>query len=180
MLRGLDTLREAWLQASSDPSRRLLIWRLPANASRLLAAFFEMQRHDEGRNTPDYFLRIDARYELGFRYSRQIKQDVLERYLGSQDELREQGVSLGWRGPNETHPDSAAGVVEVLESFVEHHGDHMRLMAAVLEPERHAPGDGFERWVSAALSAGFGKRLRLVFGRHPGRSALAAVVGQAQ
>ena len=36
MLRGLATLREAWLQASSDPSRRLLIWRLPANASRLL------------------------------------------------------------------------------------------------------------------------------------------------
>ncbi len=162
MLRGLDTLREAWLQASSDPSRRLLIWRLPANASRLLAAFFEMQRHDEGRNTPDYFLRIDARYELGFRYSRQIKQDLLERYLGSQDELREQGVSLGWRGPNETHPDSAAGVIEVLESFVAHHGDHMRMMAAVFEPERHAPGDGFERWISAALSAGPGKRLRLV------------------
>ncbi|WP_313492765.1 hypothetical protein [Stenotrophomonas sp.] len=162
MLRGLATLREAWLQASSDPSRRLLIWRLPANASRLLAAFFEMQRHDEGRDTPDYFLRIDTRYELGFRYSRQIKQDLLERYLGSQDELREQGVTLGWRGPNETHPDSAAGVVEVLASFAEHHGAHLRLMAAVLEPERYVPGDGFERWVSAALNARPSAQLRLV------------------
>ena len=46
MLRGLNALRDAWLEASADSSRRLLVWRLPAAASRLLAAFFEMQRND--------------------------------------------------------------------------------------------------------------------------------------
>lgn len=162
MLRGLSALRDAWLQASAEPAHRLLVWRLPANASRLLAAFFEMQRHDEGRDTPDYFLRIDTAYELGFRYSRQIKRDLLERYLASQDELREQQVPLGWRGPHEAHADSAKGVVDVLESFVEHHCEQMRLLAAVLEPERCVPGEGFERWVEAALAAGPGPRLRLV------------------
>lgn len=162
MLRGMSALRDAWLAASGAAERRLLVWRLPANASRLLAAFFEMQRHDAGRDTPDYFLRIDAAYELGFRYSRQIKSDLLERYLASQDELREQHVPLGWRGPHEEHPDSARGVVEVLESFVAHHHEQMRLLAVVLEPERCVPGEGFERWVESALAAAPGPRLRLV------------------
>ncbi len=162
MLRGIQRLSDAWLAAAADPSRRLLVWRLPANASRLLAAFFEMQRHDQGRDTPDYFLRVDTPYELGFRYSRQIKQTLLERYLGSQDELRGQGITLGWRGPHAEHPDSAAGVVQVLDSFAEHHGSHLRLLAAVLEPERMVLGDGFERWVDAALAASPGDRLRLV------------------
>ncbi|WMJ69050.1 hypothetical protein [Stenotrophomonas sp. 24(2023)] len=162
MLRGLNALRDAWLDATADNSRRLLVWRLPAAASRLLAAFFEMQRHDAGRDTPDFFLRLDTAYELGFRYSRQLKQDLLERYLASQEELRAQQVPLGWRGPHEAHPDSAHGVVEVLESFAAHHGEHLRLLAAVLEPERCVPGEGFERWVDAALAAGPGPRLRLV------------------
>jgi len=162
MLRGIQRLSDAWLAAAADPSRRLLVWRLPANASRLLAAFFEMQRHDQGRDTPDYFLRLDTPYELGFRYSRQIKQTLLERYLGSQDELRGQGITLGWRGPHAEHLDSAAGVVQVLDSFAEHHGSHLRLLAAVLEPERMVPGDGFEHWVDAALAASPGDRLRLV------------------
>lgn len=162
MLRGLNALRDAWLEASADRSRRLLVWRLPAAASRLLAAFFEMQRNDAGRDTPDYFLRIDTAYELGFRYSRQVKQELLDRYLASQDDLRAQQVPLGWRGPHEAHPDSAHGVVQVLESFIDHHGEHLRLLAAVLEPERCVPGVGFERWVDAALAAGPGARLRLV------------------
>lgn len=136
MLRGLNALRDAWLEASADGSRRLLVWRLPAAASRLLAAFFEMQRNDAGGDTPDYFPRIDTAYELGFRYSRQLKQDLLDRYLASQEDLRAQQVPLGWRGPHEGHPDSAQGVVEVLESFIDHHGEHLRLLAAVLEPEQ--------------------------------------------
>ncbi len=162
MLQGIQRLRDAWLQASADTSKRLLIWRLPANASRLLAAFFEMQRHDEGRETPDYFLQIGTAFDLGFRYSRQIKSDLLERYLLSQDGLREQGVPGGWRGPHEGNGDSAEGVVQVLESFSSHHADHLRLLAVVLEPERCVPGDGFECWVDAALAAAQGSRLRLV------------------
>jgi len=162
MLRGLNTLRDAWLQASADPKHKLLVWRLPANASRLLAAFFEMQRNDPGRDTPDYFLRVTNPYELGFRFSRQLKQDLLDRYLASQDELREQNVPLGWRGPHEEHPDSGQGVIDVLQSFVDHHAEQMRLLALVLEPERRVPGEGFERWVDTLLAAQPGPRLRIV------------------
>ncbi len=32
MLRGIQRLSDAWLAAAADPSRRLLVWRLPANA----------------------------------------------------------------------------------------------------------------------------------------------------
>lgn len=162
MLRGIQRLADAWLAATADPTRRLLVWRVPANASRLLAAFFETQRHDEGRATPDYFLRLDTAFETGFGYSRQVKQTLLERYLGSQDELRAQGIALGWRGPHADHPDSAWGVVRVLDSFAEHHQPHLRLMAAVIEPERCVPGDGLARWVEAALAAAPGEHLRLV------------------
>ena len=34
MLRGIQRLSDAWLAAAADPSRRLLVWRLPANADR--------------------------------------------------------------------------------------------------------------------------------------------------
>lgn len=162
MLRAIQRLGEAWLNASADPTRRLLVWRVPANASRLLAAFFETQRHDEGRDTPDYFLRLDTAFETGFAYSREVKQSLLERYLGSQDELRAQGVALGWRGPHDAHPDSAHGVVQVLDSFATHHQRHLRLLAVVIDPERCVPGDGLARWIDAALAAAPGERLRLV------------------
>lgn len=38
-------LRDEWMQASDDPALRLFVWRVPANALRLLAAFFEAQKH---------------------------------------------------------------------------------------------------------------------------------------
>lgn len=162
MQRGFDALRDAWLQATEDPRRRLLVWRLPANANRLLAAFFELQRHATEASLPDYLLRMDTAYELGFRYSRQLKQDLLDRYLASQDALREQDIDLGWRGPHTAHADSAAGTLQVLASFAEHHATHLRLLAVVLEPERCVPGEGFERWIDAALAATPDSRLRLV------------------
>ncbi len=37
-------LRDEWMQASDDPALRLFVWRVPANALRLLAAFFSRHR----------------------------------------------------------------------------------------------------------------------------------------
>ncbi|WP_434212142.1 hypothetical protein [[Pseudomonas] boreopolis] len=161
MLRGVEALRDAWLEASADPAKRLLVWRLPANAARLLAAFLQMQEHEGDWSVPDYFLRLDTPFDTGFGYSRALKQALLERYLGSQAELRDQGVALGWRGPQPAHADTAAGTVEVWQDFARHHGEHLRLLAVVLEPERASYEEGLQRWIEAALAV-LPPQLRLV------------------
>ncbi|MGV1110027.1 hypothetical protein [Xanthomonas translucens] len=160
--RRIELLGDAWMQASEDPALRLLVWRVPANAARLLAAFFEAQKHPGDWNAPDYFLRLDTPFDTGFGYSRALKQALHASYLGSQSALREQGVELGWPGPGPSHPDSALGVVEVLDSFAAYHQVHLRYLAVVLEPERTTSADAFARWMDAALAAAPSPALRLV------------------
>ncbi|KAB7764640.1 hypothetical protein [Xanthomonas maliensis] len=155
-------LCDAWMQASEDPALRLLVWRVPANAMRLLAAFFEAQKHPGDWNAPDYFLRLETCFDTSFGYSRAVKLALSASYLGSQSELREQGIELGWRGPGPAHPDTAAGTLAVFDSFAAHHADYLRYLAVVLEPERLTAQDSFIAWVDAALTAGPSPTVRLV------------------
>ncbi|HBK46397.1 MAG TPA: hypothetical protein DDZ67_08170, partial [Xanthomonadaceae bacterium] len=158
----LERLRQQWLQLCEEPSWRLLVWRLPASGARLLAAFFEMQKQPGDWQLPDYFLRLDCAFETGFGYSRELKHALSSSYLGSQQELRQQGVALGWRGALPEHPDSATGAVEVFESFAAHHREHFRNLAVVLEPDRVVADEAFMRWVGAALAALRSGQVRLV------------------
>ncbi|MGS0515727.1 hypothetical protein ACQR5T_01760 [Xanthomonas oryzae pv. oryzicola] len=155
-------LRDEWMQASDDPALRLLVWRVPANALRLLAAFFEAQKHPGDWNVPDYFLRLDTSFDTSFGYSRALKLALSASYLGSQSELREQGIDLGWRVPGPSHADTAAGVQAVFESFATHHAAYLRYLAVVLEPERVTSPEAFIAWVDAAMAASTSPAPRLV------------------
>ncbi len=123
---------------------------------------FEAQKHPGDWNVPDYFLRLDTSFDTSFGYSRALKLALSASYLGSQSELREQGVDLGWRVPGPSHADTAAGVQAVFESFATHHAAYLRYLAVVLEPERVTSPEAFIAWVDAAMAASTSPALRLV------------------
>jgi len=150
----VDTLRDLWLEHTEDPQARVLVWRIPANADRMLQAFFEMQQHPGDWTTPDLFLRFDTPFDTGFGYSRALRQALADRYIDSKDSLREQGVAADWPFTQLPHHDSAPGTMAVLASFAQHHQAqlaHLRYVNAVLAPNGVASQDAWETWLDAAL-----------------------------
>lgn len=160
--KAIDTLCGCWLEASADPDLRLAVWRVPGNALGLLAAFVEAQQHAETTGTPDLFVKFDAPFEAGYRYSRALKDALLDGYLRSRDTLAELGLKVDWDGPFESRLDTAAGFLGLLDSFARHHGTHLRHVVAVLWPERVAPGTAPETWMEQALAAPVPERVRLI------------------
>jgi tetratricopeptide (TPR) repeat protein len=150
----VDTLRNLWLEHTEDPQVRVLVWRIPDNADRMLQAFFEMQQHPGDWTTPDLFLRFDAPFDTGFGYSRALRQALADSYIDSKDSLREQGVAADWPFTRLPHHDSASGTMAVLASFAQHHQAqlaHLRYVNAVLAPNGVAGQDAWEAWLDAAL-----------------------------
>lgn len=162
MQRAFETLRDTWLQATQEPDRRLLVWRVPANAARLLAAFLELQRSAGGRQTSDFFLRLTSPYVLGFTYSRALLAAVHQGQKAYEKAATAEGeeVRAGWQAP--PGYDSPHGVMTALQSLAQHHGERLRFLAAVVEPESCVEGDGLECWVDAALAEDGWPDVRLV------------------
>ncbi|PFH08283.1 hypothetical protein BCF11_0636 [Collimonas sp. PA-H2] len=165
------TLRDLWLEHTQDPRMRVLVWRIPANADRMLQAFFEIQQHPGDWTTPDLFLRFDAAFETSFGYSRALRQSLVQNYIDSKDSLHEQGVTTDWSVTQTPQHDSAAGVMTTLASFASYHHaqlEHLRYVAAVLAPHPVTSQEAWEAWLDAALRSpaltadGAGVRLVLV------------------
>lgn len=149
----LEQLRDLWLEASEQPSLRLAVWRVPDNAKRMLAAFFEAQQHPGEWNTPDAFLRLDVAFETSWGYSRALKQTLAAGYEENRDALQDQGIAPDWVADSQEYPDTAAGFVALLSSFAEHYHAHWRHVVVVLEPQRVASPEAFEAWLDAAMTA---------------------------
>ncbi|MEO6919030.1 MAG: hypothetical protein ABI171_08475 [Collimonas sp.] len=150
----VDTLRDLWLENTQDPRVRVLVWRIPANADRMLQAFFEMQQHPGDWTTPDLFLRFEAAFDTGFGYSRALRQSLADDYIDSKDSLREQGVTVDWSVAQTPQHDSASGVMVTLASFTQYHKAqlaHLRYVAAVLAPHPVSNQAAWEAWLDAAL-----------------------------
>ncbi|AIY42717.1 hypothetical protein LT85_3559 [Collimonas arenae] len=150
----VDTLRDLWLENTQDPRVRILVWRIPANADRMLQAFFEMQQHPGDWTTPDLFLRFDVAFDTGFGYSRALRQSLAENYIDSKDSLREQGVTADWSVAQVVQHDSASGTMAMLASFAQYHKAqlaHLRYVAAVLAPHPVSSQSAWEAWLDAAL-----------------------------
>ncbi|MDR2872170.1 MAG: hypothetical protein LBV45_06565, partial [Xanthomonadaceae bacterium] len=160
--RRIEQLRDLWMQATQSPETRLLIWRIPRNAGRMMAAFFETQKHPGDWSTPDFFLHFDNPFETSFGYSRDLKASVLGSYVASQSVLQEQGIVQDWKGADEFHPDSAVGVVSLLASFAGHHQSHLRYLAAVFDPARRSSNKAFSQWLELALRKPIPPHLRIV------------------
>jgi len=168
MQRAFDTLRDSWMDGTVDPRCRLLLWRVPANALRLLAAFLAAQHRPGGRQTPDAFLSFCEPCLLGFTYSRALNaaavagQQAVDAMLrpAPPHEARAGGPAAAWPTPEVT--DSPQGVMQVLESLASHHTERLRYLAVLLQPGDCKAGDAFEHWLDGALQPGISQRVRLV------------------
>lgn len=157
----IELMRDLWLEATADERVRIIVWRIPDNADRMLLAFFEAQRHDGDWRTPDLFLKFDQPFETGFTYSRALCDALIESYVASQDSFKEQSIAFDWPFAAVPRPDSAAGFLSLLDAFARHHRDHFRYAAAALMPSAVTSADALEAWVQAALKAGLPDKVRL-------------------
>lgn len=162
----VELLRDLWMQALEAPGARLLVWRIPANADRLLSAFVEIQQYPGDWSVPDFMLRMDADFETGYAYSRALRQALREGYFESESDLLAQGVAGGWTGAVVEHSDSAAGVAACFGDFAAHHSDRLRYFAPLLMPATVTDTAAFEAWLEAALQAPIPEQVRLVLVDH--------------
>jgi hypothetical protein len=159
--RRFDLLCQLWMEAVADPAARLLVWRIPGNAGRMLDAFFEAHKQSPQAMTPDYFLRFDAPFETGFGYSRALADALQTGYIGSLEKLREQGLPIKWRDAHIDAPASAGGTLQLMQSFGDYYHEHLRYFVAVLAPSSVSRADALEAWLDAALRAPVPDRVRL-------------------
>jgi hypothetical protein len=155
-------LRDLWLEALEDPKVRVVVWRVPDNAERMLLAFLEAQRHEGDWQTPDLFIKFDAPFETGFAYSRALCDAVIGSYEASRESFEEQDIAYDWEFAKLARPDSAAGFLGLLDAFAKHHQAHFRYVAAALMPAPVTSADALKAWVQAALQAGVSATTRLV------------------
>jgi tetratricopeptide (TPR) repeat protein len=158
----LETLSALWLQATESAAVRVVVWRIPANAARMMSAFFEAQKHPGAWSTPDFFIRFDQSFETGFGYSRDLKAALLDGYRASADDWKAQGIGLDWEGAGWVLPDDPPGMMDLLSSFADHHQTYFRHLAVVLDPELPGPGQAFPNWVERLLREPVPASIRIV------------------
>ena len=92
----IELLRDLWMDATEDDQVRVVIFRIPGNADKMLQAFFEAQRHEGDWQTPDLFLKFDSAFETGFTYSRMLREALVNSYTASEESFKEQSIPFDW------------------------------------------------------------------------------------
>ena len=161
--RRLLYLCERWSRFTADPSKRLLVWQVQDNATRIVECFFEVQKHETDYSTRDLFIVFDVPFENSVQYSRALKEALAGQYEASREDLEQQGIAADWTFAPGILPHSAGGFVESLRSFGSRHHTSIDYLVAVLAPTHVAPEshDAFSDWLARALQGGVPQRLRL-------------------
>jgi len=144
-------LHDLWWERTDDASLRAVVLRLPPDSQRMLDAFFALQMVDSDYATPDLFLRLDAAYETGYRYSRELRQAMIETVAHNRPQLAKQGVAGPWEEEHASGRDSAAGFVDTGLSLARHL--RRQRLSVVLQPGGVSDVACFERWLDAAMQA---------------------------
>lgn len=148
----VELLRDLWMAHTEDAGVRLIVWRIPDNADRMLQAFFEAQRQGGDGTVPDLFMCFTLPFETGFGFSRAINESLVASYVDSLEPLHQQGVRADWKYSRVDRTDSSAGCMSLLGSFAEHHQAHLRHVAAVVTPTSVSDHTALMAWLEGALS----------------------------
>jgi tetratricopeptide (TPR) repeat protein len=151
-----------WEPFQQDPSKRLLIWKAPDNAFRILQCFFQAQKHETEYQTGDLFIVFDTPFTQSIQYSRDLKITLAGRYEASRNELSQQGIVPDWIYTPDSVQDSASGFAQSLRSFTDEHQEHIGHLVAVLMPSSITNEEAFIGWVQRLLATGLPERIRLV------------------
>lgn len=160
--RRLAYLGQDWLAFCNEPRWRLLIWQVPANALRMVAAFFESQKYSSELSTTDLFIVFEVPFQHSIQYSRDVKAALAAQYAASLDTWQRQGERVDWAFDPAAFADSPEGVMAALRAFGSHHAQQIGTLAAVLQPESGADKPTFGSWLRRAIDANLPERLRLV------------------
>lgn len=142
-------LHDLWWERTDDPALRAIVLRVPPDSQRMLDAFFALQMVDSAYGTPDLFLRVDTAFETGFRYSRELRQELIDTYRHNRPQLVKQGVTGAWDEEEKPGWDSPAGFVRAGLSLARHL--RRQRMSIVLQPGSMSDAACFERWLDAAM-----------------------------
>jgi tetratricopeptide (TPR) repeat protein len=159
--RRLTDLCADWVAFRDDPAKRLLVWKAPDDAARLLQCFFEVQKHDTPYTSGDLFLVFDVAFDNSIQYSRELKEALFGQYEASRQDLEKEGIESDWRASSEQFPDSAYGFVQSVRSFGSTHHKSIGHLVVVLTPPAVSSPDAFSGWMVRALDAGIPERLRI-------------------
>jgi hypothetical protein len=159
--RRLALLCGDWVDFCADPSKRLLVWQVPENATRLVQCFFEVQKLDLEYSSRDVFVVFQPPFEHSLQYSRELKQALKGQYEASRDDLAAQDLPADWGFDPAQVPDTPAAVLGALRSFGSKYHETIGHLAAVLMPGAVTDPDAFEGWVLRALDTALPERLRL-------------------
>jgi tetratricopeptide (TPR) repeat protein len=159
--RRLSDLCGDWVAFRDDPKKRLLVWKVPDDAARLLQCFFEVQKYDTPYTSGDLFINLDAAFDNSIQYSRELKEALFGQYEASRQDLMEEGIEPAWRANPEQFPDSAYGFIQTLRSFGSTHHKSIGHLVVVLIPLGVSSPDALSAWMMRALDAGIPERLRL-------------------
>ncbi len=162
-------MRDLWWQATADEQVRIVVWRVPDNAERMVLAFYEAQRLEGDWQTGDLFIKFDAPFETGFTYSRMLCDALIESYVASDDSFKQQGIAMNWPFARVPRPDSAAGFLGLLGNFAQHHDAQFRHAVAALMPASTTSAAALQAWLKAALQTGVPAGVRLALQETPSR-----------
>jgi hypothetical protein len=159
--RRLLSLRGEWETFRAESSKRLLVWKVPSDALRLMQCFFEAQKQETEYTTGDLFIVFDAPFDNSIQYSKALKTALLGHYEASREELEQQGIPPNWQVDADAFPDTASGFVQMLSSFGAKHREHIRHLVAVLTPSGIANPSACEAWITRCLNSQMPEQLRI-------------------
>jgi tetratricopeptide (TPR) repeat protein len=159
--RRLTDLCADWIAFRDDPAKRLLVWKVPDDAVRLLQCFFEVQKHETPYTSGDLFIVFDVAFDNSIQYSRELKEALFGQYEASRQDLKEEGIEPDWRANPEQFPDSAYGFIQSLRSFGSAHHKPIGHLVVVLTPVAVLSPGAFAAWMMRALDGGIPERLRI-------------------
>lgn len=161
--RRLAELSNHWLAFREDEAKRLLVWRVKADAASTVQCFFEVQKLDLPYATQDLFVVLSSPFTNAVAYAAALKAELAQQYAASKAQLAEQGIATSWQYSPSASADTPAAILAALHSFGSAHHAHIGHLVAVLKPREVADVQAWGRFVARVLASGaISPRMRLL------------------
>jgi len=156
--RLLDEMAQQWTDAVHQEAIRLVRWKVPTEAYRVVEAFVEREASEAGV-TPDIFLRLETPFESDAQYGKDLQQQFRAMAHADRELLQEEGIEMNW-SPGTV--SMALHSSQLLAAFHAANDLEESLMAAFLVPRENADVQAWNDWLVQALTSGIPASVRLV------------------
>lgn len=148
--RRIEILQQMWWEKSTQHTK-VFVWDMDDDAENFIHAFTALQQHETEFTTPDLFIKFRSPFDTQFGYSRALRNELLENYRASKDELIKQQIATDWKYPPQADCDSVDGLLACLGSFADYYQVHFRYLVVVLSPDFVNLQSSFLQWMQQAI-----------------------------